>query len=72
MKLAEQFKNHLINTENTRKDVEVRLLNNEAGLHEVHTELYKAIGDSQKAFENRLIQEKHNTELMVDTRISSI
>ncbi|KAL4480269.1 hypothetical protein ABPG74_020785 [Tetrahymena malaccensis] len=66
-KLAEQFKNHLINTDNNRKDVEKRLVGLEKGQEDLRTETYKLVGDTQKAFENRLIEEKLNIELNVQT-----
>lgn len=71
-KLAEQFKNHLINTENNRKDVEKRLLNLERGIEDLRAESYKLVGETQKAFENRLKEEKRNMQIYVDTKSTAL
>lgn len=45
-KLAEQFKNHLVNTETVRKETDKRVLTVERSTEEIRTELYKLVGDT--------------------------
>lgn len=64
-KLAEQFKTHLINNDVYRKDTEKRLAIAETNLEEYRADTFKVIGETQRAFETRLLEEKLNIELQM-------
>lgn len=71
-KLAEQFKNHLINTETNKKDADRRLQSLESSQEELRVETYKLVGDAQKAFEQRVLEEKLNIELSLEANVKGL
>jgi len=52
-----------VNTETARKETERRTSSIEKTTEESRNEMYKLLGDTQKAFENRLVEEKLNLQL---------
>ena len=64
-RLAEQLRNHLLNTETNRKNVENRLSNIEEDFDKMKNEVQKEIEEFYTDLEDRLKDEKEYVETVV-------
>jgi len=69
-KLAEQFKNHLINTENNRKEVDGRLTAVRSELEGHKLDTAKSHAESEERFDNKLKDQHSALETHVNTKVS--
>ncbi len=71
-KLAEQFKNHLVNTENNRRDVQRRLFGLQKGVEDLRVEALDKIKQAEHRMDHRLRQEKENILFIIDSKVIAL